>query len=76
MVDYLEIDFQKVDGYKKLSESGKKAFQMIYKKHNAQLGENYKKDWIPKKVKEYSSHLIVHFANGEWLHYLPNGTWY
>mgnify|MGYP000952197550 CR=1 FL=1 len=75
-MNYLEIEFQKVDGYKKLSEPAKLIFQWVYKRHNAQQGKDYKKDWIPKKVKEYSSHLIVYFVNGEWLHYLPNGTWY
>lgn len=75
-MSYLEINFEKVKGYKKLSEPAKEVLQRVYKIHNAQQGKDCKQDWIPKRVKEFSSHLIVHFINGEWLHYLPNGLWY
>lgn len=76
MAHYLEIDFNKVAGYKKLSEPAKRIFESVYKAHNSQQGAEYKKYWVPVKVKEYKTHLIVHFANGEWQHYAPNGTWY
>lgn len=75
-MNYIEIDFEKVKGYGKLSDPAKELFERIYKKHNSGHGLDYKKDWIPVKVKEHKTYLKVHFKNGEWLHYSPNGTWY
>ena len=74
--NYIEIDFALVKGYKKLSEPAKEVFQRVYKVHNSGQGLDYKKNWIPKSVKEYKTHLEVHFVNDQWLHYCPNGTWY
>lgn len=72
---YVEIDFNKVKGFDKLSDRAKELFQILYKKHNAAQGLDYKIRWIPKSVKEHKTHLEVHFT-GEWLHYMPNGEWY
>ena len=72
---HLEINFEEIKGYKKLSENAKKLFENTYKKHNAMLGMESKKRWIPKKVQENSKFLRVDFKNGEWLHYYANGTW-
>lgn len=73
-INYLKIDFNKVKGYSKLSKQAKQAFEIIYKKHSQ--GLDNKEDWSPVKVIQRDTHLEVHFKNGEWLHYLPNGTWY
>jgi len=75
-MNYIEIDFEKVEGYNKLSKPAKQVFERVYKSHNAGQGLDYKKDWLPKEVKERKTHIEVHFVNGEWLHYMPNGTWY
>lgn len=72
---YIEIDFNTVKGYKKLSDPAKELFESVYKVHNAGQGTDYKEGYRPIKVKERTTHLEVHFANGEWLHYYPNGTW-
>lgn len=78
--NYIEIDFTLVKGYKKLSDNAKAVFQRVYKSHNNAQGIEHKNKWLPQSVKEYASplgaHLIVHFANGEWLHYAPTGHWY
>ncbi|MEY8416343.1 hypothetical protein AAK964_08575 [Tissierella praeacuta] len=74
-MNYIEIDFNKVKGYNKLSEGAKKFFEMMYKKHNSVHGLDYKKNWLPSKVKEHKTYIEVHFNNGEWLHYYSNGTW-
>ena len=75
-MNYVEIDFAKVKGYTKLSEQAKQIFERVYKTHNACHGLDYKKEWIPVSVKEHKTYLEVHFQNGGWLHYLPNGAWY
>ena len=75
-MNYIKIDFSKVKGYQNLSEPAKALFRRSYKVHNSVHGMDYKEDWIPKKVKEHKTYLEVHFKNGQWLHYLPNGTWY
>ena len=74
-MNYIDIDFEKVTGFNKLSEAAKELFKSVYKRHNSGQGTDYKKDWTPKKVKEHRTHIQVHFKNGEWLHYYPNGTW-
>lgn len=73
---YVDIDFNKVKGYNKLSEPAQKLFQRMYKRHNEAQGLDYKINWIPKSVKEHKTHLEVHFSNKDWLHYMPNGEWY
>lgn len=59
---FLEIDFNKVASYKKFSKPAKQLFESIYKAHNSQQVGAYKKGWIPTRVKECSTHLIVHFV--------------
>lgn len=75
-MNYMEIEFTKVKGYEKLSQAAKNLFERVYKQHNSCQGLDYKKNWIPVKVKEHKHYLEVHFKNKEWLHYLPNGEWY
>lgn len=75
-MSYIEIDFEKVKGYSKLSDAAKRLFQIVYKKHNSAQGVEYKEDWKPVKVKEHRKYLEVHFKNRQWLHYTPKGTWY
>jgi hypothetical protein len=72
---FVEIDFNKVKGFEKLSESAKKLFQHMYKRHNAAQGLDYKIRWLPKSVKEHKDHLEVHFSGKDWLHWRPNGEW-
>ena len=47
-----------------------------YKIHNSSIGLDYKEDYTPVKVEENNEQLEVHFKNGVWLHYMPDGTWY
>lgn len=75
-MSYIEIDFNKVKGFNNLSEPAKALFERVYKCHNAGQGMDYKEAWKPIKVKEHKQYLEVHFKNGDWLHYLPDGTWY
>ncbi len=72
---HIEIHFEKVKGFNKLSEAAKDLFRAVYFRHNSGQGSDYKEGWTPKKVKEHKSYVEVHFKNGEWLHYYPNGTW-
>lgn len=73
---YMDIDFNKVTGFTKLSDKAKEIFINVYKKHNSSLGLDQKHCWIPQSVKERKTHLEVHFFNHQWLHYMPNGEWY
>lgn len=73
---YVQIDFEKVKGYNKLSDFAKTIFEKVYKMHNSVHGLDYKINWIPKSVKEHKTYLEVHFSNKDWLHYTPNGEWY
>lgn len=72
---FVDIDFKKVNGFDKLSEPAKKLFEIMYKRHNAVQGLDYKVRWIPKSVKEHKTHLEVHFTGKDWLHYYANGEW-
>lgn len=73
--NYQQISFDEVKGYNKLSDGAKMVFAHVYRKHNSNVGEEHKKDWIPTNVSMKGSYLKVTFRNGEWLHYYPNGTW-
>ncbi len=74
-MNYIEIDFNSVKGYNKLSDAAKDIFERTYKRHNAGWGMDYKEDWIPVSVKCEGNSLKVVFKNGEWLRYYSNGTW-
>ena len=74
-MNYIEIDFNDVEGYKELSEDSKVYFKEVYRLHNSAQGIDYKQDWVPVKVTEDKACLKVVFKNNEWLHYFKNGTW-
>lgn len=76
MEKYLDIDFSKIEGYSRLTDEAKKALENKYKIHNSSIGLDYKEDYTPVKVEENNEQLEVHFKNGVWLHYMPDGTWY
>ncbi|MGV8149666.1 MAG: hypothetical protein ACLKAK_07160 [Alkaliphilus sp.] len=71
----LEIDFNKVVGYKTLSFAAKQLFHKTYDKHSGIIGTAYKEKWKPVKVNEHKDFLWVYFKNGEWIHYYADGTW-
>jgi len=70
------MNFEKIKGYSKLLPNQKLLFQMIFAKHQASLGAEAKKDYDPKSVKYEGKFFRVTFKNGEWLHYMSDGTWY
>lgn len=70
------MDFGSVKGYKKLTEEQRLFFERMFKKHQAGLGTEAKKDFTPVSVKWKKTYLKVVFKNGEWLHYTQSGTWY
>ena len=81
-VNYIEIDFNKVKGFNKLTLEQQQLFIEIYKVHNSVHGLEYKQDWVPVSVKwivenpiKYS-YLKVVFRNGDWLHYTKKHEWY
>lgn len=81
-MNYIDIDFNKVKGFNKLTSDQQQLFIDIYKVHNSIVGNDYKDGWKPLKVKwvkdnpDKYSYLRVDFKNGDWLHYLINKTWY
>lgn len=82
-MNYIEIDFNKVKGFKRLTAEQQQLFTGIYKVHNSGQGLDHKEGYTPISVKwvedkKYSRHsfLKVVFKNGIWLHYSQNWTWY
>jgi hypothetical protein len=81
-VNYIEINFNNVKGFNKLTPEQQKLFIETYKRHNSIVGTEYKAEWQPVKVawveekpSKYS-YLRVEFKNGNWLHYTQKGEWY
>lgn len=75
-MNYIDINFNEVKGYTKLTEAQQKLFREIYRLHNSCQGTDYKADWTPTSVKAMKTYLKVTFKNGVWLHYLPDMTWF
>lgn len=67
-----------VKGYKKLTEGQQKLFEAVFKRHNAGIGMEFKKEYMPVSVKwdNRGKFLKVVFKNGDWLHYTQNHDWY
>ncbi len=81
-MNYIEIYFNNVEGFDKLTQEQQKLFIKTYKLHNSIVGYDYKEGWIPVKVAwieenpSVYSYLRVEFRNGDWLHYTRKGEWY
>lgn len=75
-MNYIEIDFDKVKGFNKLTPGQQKLFIETYKLHNSIQGSEYKEDYVPVSVKWENGYLKVVFKNGIWLHYTQKGEWY
>lgn len=78
-MNYIEINFNKVKGFNRLTPEQQQLFIGIYKVHNSGQGLDYKDGYVPmsvKWIKGRPSYLKVVFKNGIWLHYSQNGTWY
>lgn len=81
-MNYLEIDFNNVKGFNKLTSDQQGLFINTYKVHNSCHGLDYKADWAPisvewiKREKGRQGYLKVIFRNGKWLHYTQKGDWY
>jgi hypothetical protein len=75
-MNYIKIDFNSIKGFQKLTEQQKKLFIKTYKENNNCFGLEEKEKWKPIKVQALNDDLIVHFKNGEWLHYTSRGDWY
>ena len=75
-MNYIDINFNKIKGFNKLSAEQQRLFISTYKIHNSMHGNDYKAGWLPISVKLEKSYLIVVFLNGEWLHYTQRGEWY
>ena len=68
------MDLNNIKGFDKLSEVSKAVFIRVYAKHRAAIED--KSDWTAIRVKERLTNVEVHFKNGSWLHYCPDGSWY
>jgi hypothetical protein len=81
-VSYIEIDFNAVEGFNKLTPEQQNLFIRTYKFHNSIQGHEYKEDYIPISVRwieenpSRKSYLKVVFRNGIWLHYTQKCDWY
>lgn len=50
-MNYIEIDFNKVKGFSKLTPEQQQLFIITYKRHNSGQGLEYKEDYEPILVK-------------------------
>lgn len=66
------MDLNSIKGFDKLSEAAKALFIRVYAKHRRSIESVL----IATKVVEHKKYLEVHFSDGSWLHYSPDGTWY
>jgi len=71
----LLMECSDIDGYSLLTKDQRRCFLMTYKRHQKCIGQNYKDKWKAKSVHDIGNSISVTFNNGEWLHYLPDGTW-
>ncbi len=81
-MNYIEINFNDVKGFDKLTPVQQSLFIDTYKRHNSIVGNEYKEEWQPVKVAwvkekpDRYGYLKVDFKNGQWLHYTQKGDWY
>lgn len=66
------MNLNNIKGFDKLSEPAKAAFIRVYAKHKNAV----ESDLIATKVIEHKKYIEVHFADGSWLHYCPDGSWF
>lgn len=81
-MNYIEINYNEVDGFTLLTKEQQTLFISTYKRHNSGVGHEYKEDFTPVKVEwvkekpDLYSYLKVTLQNGDWLHYTQKGEWY
>lgn len=61
-----------------LTEQQKEIFEKILANHLASMGEEERSKYGLTCVMwdENEQFFKVHFSNGKWWHYAPDGTWY
>ncbi len=65
---------EKIRGFSNLKKEHQQLFIKIHTAHQNSVED--KSNYQPTSVKWCKSYLKVTFANGEWLHYMQDGTWY
>lgn len=65
---------EKVRGFLNLKKEHQQLFIRVHAAHQRAVED--KGRWQAIAVKWQQGFLKVTFANGQWLHYTPNGTWY
>lgn len=71
----------KIDVAKHLTDKEYKVFLEVYAKHNSSMGlserEKYTLSHVVKVERcNKGKCLRVHYDNGDWWYYTPDGTWY
>lgn len=64
-----------------LNDKEYKLFLDVYQKHNRSMGIEKRKNYTLSHVVKVERNteencLNVHYKNGDWWHYAPNGMWY
>ena len=71
------MDYAKVKGFNDLTEKQKDLFIRTNKHHIGFVGLDYKKDKEPVAVwVDERNNVCAKLKDGDWYHYLENGTWY
>ncbi|MDQ0297738.1 hypothetical protein J2S78_000146 [Salibacterium salarium] len=71
----------KPDVAKHLKDKEYQILLTAYQKHNASMGFEKRQKYDFSNIVKVESHpeqncLHVHYKDGEWWHYTPQGTWY
>lgn len=72
---------KEVNGYKNLTEEQQQLFERVFASHMAMRGEEAKEKYAAENLKEVKwvakeKCLKVYYQNGDWWHYLQDGTWF
>ena len=71
---------ERLEVAKHLTDEDYQLLLSVQAKHSRTMGvskrENYKVEDIVRVKKEVPGVLSVHYRNGDWWHYMKDGTWY
>jgi hypothetical protein len=75
------MSLKAVNGYESLTDDQKALFERVFANHMAMRDTDAKKEYAAENLKEVKwdakeKCLKVYYKNGDWWHYLPDGTWF
>ena len=73
--------FNQVKGFSPLTDTQKNILERTYNRHTKAWGEENRLEYTIDQIKEVkwdakACCIKVFFKNGNWWHYLPDGSWF